>query len=270
MNNVISTTVNIYRNLKDYKFVNKLTEEQKQEIKDKVTSILPKELDVWVKLFDGEHITITKKSLNFDVSSYEKVNNISNLLSSKLAMSYSDEFGYLMSDLNKIGAGISLECELCLPALVSINKIGQVKQNVGNLGYILKEKQGSTNYVLSTTCNLGYSANEILENFRLTVGKLQDLEIESAKMLDVENHDDLLDKTLRSIAILSSAHMIRYDEFNNILSNIRMGLNLGMTDISIQKVDKLQSLLENKNIEFVSPSDMKDLANKVKQILKGE
>ena len=67
MNNVVNTKVNIYRNLKDYKFANKLTEEQKQEIKSKVMAVLPKDMDAHVELFDSEHVTITAESFNFAI-----------------------------------------------------------------------------------------------------------------------------------------------------------------------------------------------------------
>ena len=100
--------------------------------------------------------------------------------------------------------------------------------------------------------------------------KLQDIEIESAKMLDVGSHDEIMDKSLRSFAILKSAYLLTGDELNSLLSNVRTGLNLQMLEVDINKINKLQSLVYNKKTDFISQSELKKLAEQVQEILKGE
>ena len=192
------------------------------------------------------------------------------VLSSKISFAFSDEYGYLMSDLNKIGCGLMLESVIMLSAITKINKIEQVKQNIAKLGYILKETKYPAVYVLSTKCNLGISEKKICEDFENTLRKLQELEIESVKMVDATNHDEMLDKVSRSVAIINSAHMLTYEELYNILVNLRMGLNLGMVNIEFETLNKLQSLVTNKLNDIVSQSEMKELAQKTKEILKGD
>ena len=124
--------------------------------------------------------------------------------------------------------------------------------------------------MLSTKCNLGISEKKICEDFENTLRKLQELEIESVKMVDATNHDEMLDKVSRSVAIINSAHMLTYEELYNILVNLRMGLNLGMVNIEFETLNKLQSLVTNKLNDIVSQSEMKELAQKTKEILKGD
>ena len=99
---------------------------------------------------------------------------------------------------------------------------------------------------------------------------LQEIEVESAKMLAVGNHDEIMDKSLRSLAILKGAYLLTGGELNNLLTNIRTGLNLQMLDIDANKINKLQMLAYNKNLEFTSQTELKKLAEKVQEILKGE
>ncbi|MBQ8615372.1 MAG: hypothetical protein IJ415_02280, partial [Clostridia bacterium] len=206
----------------------------------------------------------------FNIKTIEKALNLVQTLANKINFSFNDEYGYLMSDIAKIGAGIRLESNIMLSAIKSINKIEQVKQNVSKLGYSLKETKFPGIYTLSTLCNLGIGEKQICSDFENTLLKLQELELESIKMLDMSKHDDIVDKTQRSLAILNSAHMLNYEELYNMTSNLRIGLNLGLIDVGIEKLNEIHKLLINKTNDYVSPEEMKNLAGTVKQILKGD
>ena len=226
--------------------------------------------NVAIDLFNGEHLSITSSSIGYNKEMLSKAIDAAQNLSNKINFAYSDEYGYLMSDLNKIGSGIKIESEIMLSAITKINKIEQVKSNLAKLGYSLRESKYPAVYTVSTKCNLGISEKKIFEDFENTLIKLQELEVESVKMLDVTNHDEMLDKVNRSMAILSSAHLLTYDELHNIIVNLRMGSNLGLINIKTETLNKLQTLVSNKLNEVVSQSELKELAKKTKEILKGE
>ncbi len=302
MNNILFTKVTFYRNLKDYKFVPKLSEDKRNEIVEKIDATLDKELlkldrsslddkmsdylstyqliagnnnvmflskdNVAINMFAGEHMTIVGSSIGFDKSVFARTKTIIDMLDKKLSMSYNDNYGYLMSDLSRVGAGLKLECGINLHAITALGKINQVKQNVRNLGFNLSSI-ADDNYLISTVCNLGRKESEIVLDFEGIVEKLQDLEVESAKILAVENRDEIMDRASRSVAILKSAYLLNYNELSSLLSNIRLGCNLGYVDIKKELLDELQKLIKNKNIEYVSKSELISLADTVKKILKG-
>lgn len=303
MNNVVFTKVKFYRNLKDYKFSNKLTAEKKSEIISKLKEILKgysfveianadenlikylknykminlkskilffsQKENVCIDLFAGEHLKIIAVANGFDKSAFEKAKKIIEILNSKISMAFNDEFGYLMSDITHIGAGLKMEAEICLNALNSIQKTEQVKQNVRKLGYILKETERTNVYKLSTMCNLGFSEKEIVDEFEKILNKLQDLEIESLKMLDTNNHEEFVDKVNRSFAILNYANLMSHEELHNHIINLRSGLNLNISNIQLKTINQLQNLT-NTQKDIVSQSELKQLAQDVKNILKGE
>lgn len=304
MNNVINTKVCIFRNLKDFKFVPKLESGKKEEIVNILSTILPKkmkllhvgELDekttnylkennllspnchnlfvsdkdnLSINLFSEEHLTIISTTDGFSRDAIKKAEEISNLVSQKVSLAYSDDYGYIMSDLKKIGSGLFLNCTMALPALSEINKIEQLKSNLKNLGYLVKPTKKASIFEIETICNLGLDEEEIFDDFEKTIKRIEELEVESAKMIDVTNHDDLLDKTARSTAILSSAYLLTYDELNNMINKLRIAKCLNLCDISVEKINKLQKLAQN-SADFISASQMKELANKTKEIIKGE
>ena len=305
MNNVISTKVVIFRNVKDYKFEPKLDVNAKQEILEKVGAVVKgkmstltlnqadakvvsilktndlivgnaqnlfvgKDEHLAINMFEGEHLSIVSTCDGFDNSVVSKAVELSQTLSNKIAFSFTDEYGYLMSDINKIGSGVKIQSNIMLSAITTINKIEQVKQNISKLGYSLIETQYPAVYTLATKCNLGISEKKIFEDFENTLTKLQELEQESAKMLDATKHDELLDKVNRSVAILQVANLLTYDELYNLIVNIRMGLNAGLVQMDIKIINKLQKLVTGKLNNLVSQSELKELAEKVKVVLKGE
>ena len=300
MNSLISTKATFFRNVKDYKFSHKLKLEQKQEIinklleilgsdyslleissldekvfnylnenslinKNTTTIILNKNQSICIDLFNGEHLSIVASGDN----SFTEANKLADLIQNKISLSYSDEYGYLMTNLNNVGAGVKLECDICLDAICGINKLEQVKQNVAMLGYSLNATNVQNCFRISTKCSLGFSEQEIYDNFIKTINKLQDLEVESVKMLDITKHDEILDNVNRSLAILNVAHMINVEELTRHIIILRTGLNLGVADIEINKINNLQKLVVNK-INYATKEECIELAKKVRAIVKGE
>ena len=305
MNNVISTKVTIYRNVKDFKFEPKLEPKQKQEIVDKLANVLKGKLslltlnqadgnvvsflksndlilnntqnlfvskndNIAINLFNGEHLSIVSTCDGFDKKVITKAVELSQNLFDKISFAFNDEYGYLMSDISKIGSGVKIESNIMLSAITTINKMDQVKINVAKLGYNLIETKYPAVYTLSTRCNLGLSEKKIFEDFESTLIKLQELEMESAKMLDATSHDELLDKVNRSMAILQVAHLLTYDELYNLIVNLRMGVNAGLVKMKVETLNKLQKLITGKLNDIVSQSELKELAFKAKEVLKGE
>lgn len=302
MNNVLSTKAKVFRNLKEYKFCNKLTQEKQQELLDKVVAITKKDFSLldlntcsetiyeWLKengfetqnnkilidknqkilidLFNGEHLTINGCEIGYDKQTILKTQQLANELADKINFAYLDDYGFLMSDINKIGTGLRLEADIDLGSIKNLLKIEQVKQNVKNLGYILNEKSGNT-YTLKTGNNLGFTSSQIIDEFEKMLSKLQDLETESAKLIDASKHEEIIDKIERNFAILSSANLLDYQEFEAYLSTLRLSLNLNINKVSLKQIKQLQMLLNTKK-DIQSITETKNLAIKVKNILKGE
>lgn len=299
MNNVTFTRIKIFRNVKDYKFTRKLEQEKRDEILQKVTSVLKDKMtvidnsndainnliknklvlnnaivlsnknnDVCVNLFGSEHITIIASAFGYNTDIFKKATEISEILNNKINLSFNDEYGYLMSDISLIGAGIKLECDINLNSLKNLGKIEQLKQNLNKLGYNLVKTGNPCIFTLSSNCNLGLTENEIFKDFEKTISKLVELEVESLKLEEANKHDEFLDKIYRSVAVLKSAYLLTPDEMNNLLTNLLAGINLGVISLDSEKLKTLFSLTYNSNA-FISQKEAKNLAIQVREILKG-
>ncbi len=295
MNNVVFTRVKFYRNVKDYKFTRKLEPNKKQEIENLVLNAVNGQMSIVqnptadlakrklietnkayistdnkisLNLFGDEHLTIISSAFGLDLSAFNNAKALADMLGNKISLSFSDQYGYLMSDITHLGAGVSLECEVNLSSLKSIGKIEQVKQNLTKLGYTLTETEQKNIYLIKTNCNLGLSETELVGDFEKTINKIVDLETESLNMLDINKHDELVDKVYRSLAIMGSAYMLNTDELNVYITNLLTGLNLGIVKIKQEDLCALFELSKNDS-EFISVAQAKELAKQVKNIIKG-
>lgn len=301
MNNILSTKVKVFRNVKDYKFSCKLEKEKQDEIVAKLTEVfkdfelkniaeidnntinylkennlinsslkqflINKEKSVIISLFENEHITIISSNKNIN-KAYKNVKEISDILQNKINLSYSDEFGYLMSDLTNIGSGLKLICEIDLTCVKTLGKIEQVAQNLKKLGYVLTETSKTNTFKLTGLCNLGVLEKDVLSNFEKIQNHLQEIETESAKMLDVSNHDEMLNNAMRSLSLLKGSYLMSYSELNSHISNLRIARNLNYFEIDEDIIYKLQTICKD-NKEFMSQSELKQVAQQAKQVLKG-
>lgn len=301
MNNILNTKVKVFRNVKDYKFSCKLEKEKQDEIVVKLTEVfkdfelkniaeidnntinylkennlinsslkqflINKEKSVIISLFENEHITIISSNKNIN-KAYKNVKEISDILQNKINLSYSDEFGYLMSDLTNIGSGLKLICEIDLTCVKTLGKIEQVAQNLKKLGYVLTETSKTNTFKLTGLCNLGVLEKDVLSNFEKIQNHLQEIETESAKMLDVSNHDEMLNNAMRSLSLLKGSYLMSYSELNSHISNLRIARNLNYFEIDKDIIYKLQTICKD-NKEFMSQSELKQVAQQAKQVLKG-
>lgn len=299
MTNIIRTKISVYRNLKDYKFMPKLEQNKNTEIEQKVDDAL-KDLtklnlgstnqatlnflrqsnliengakavyltkdNVAVNLFGEEHLCVVASSLGFDQNLNQKVATTIQALESKLSMTYNDQYGYLMSNIKNLGSGVQVESLINLTALVEMGKINQVCQNIKNLGYEIANVVGTT-YRVCTVCSLGLTSSETYAEFGRTINKLAELEIETEKMLFTTNQEEITDKVYRSLSLLNGAYMLNFDELKTDLDLLRVGVNLGLTDVKQSQIDALQSLVDAKLDQFTTKQEQLDLAKKVKQIL---
>jgi len=107
-------------------------------------------------------------------------------------------------------------------------------------------------YQLSNQITLGVSEAEIVEEFTNNiVPKIIDYETLARQELVSSQQAVLDDKIQRAIGILKSAHMISSQEALFLLSNVRLGVNLGrIKDIDISTVNELFMLTQPAHLQI--------------------
>lgn len=158
-----------------------------------------------------------------------------------LGYAVSKKYGYLTSTLNNIGTGLNASVIVHLPALAKTRNTRKVFDAIGDFGISIKEvyKGKSDIYQISNKHTLGISEKEIVKNLKVIVQTVIEQERQARKLI-AKDEIGLSDLIYRSFGILSNCRKISNEEAIELLSNIKLGVDLGildeLTDIKVQKL----------------------------------
>ena len=191
--------------------------------------------------------------LNLSIELDEKLDQLLNF-------SFSKQYGYLTACPTNVGTGLRASVMVHLPALKMTGNLGKILQIVNSFGMTIRGVYGEESmprsdiYQISNNQTLGMSENEIVQNLENITKKVIEQERLARKYL-AKNTDDLEDRVYRSYGILTNARKISSDECENLLSDVKLGTDLGIiTELNDSKVQKL--------ILYTKPASMQKYLSK--------
>ncbi|WP_437207199.1 protein arginine kinase [Planctomicrobium sp. SH664] len=179
-------------------------------------------------------------------SCWEQINSIDDELEQRVAFAFSDEFGYLTACPTNAGTGMRVSVMLHLPALVMTKEIQKVFQAMHKMSLAVRGLYGEGSqamgdfYQISNQVTLGKSEEQIIQNLKRVVPDILSYERKARLALVKGDRQRLHDQVSRAMGVLSSARQISTEETMELLSSVRMGINLGLVDdIEISTVNEL-------------------------------
>lgn len=167
---------------------------------------------------------------------WDEMNQIDDQLEQHVAYAYDENFGYLTSCPTNAGTGIRASVMLHLPGLVLTKEIQKVFQAMQKMTLAVRGLYGEGSqamgdfYQISNQMTLGKSEDRIIAGIQEVVPRIVDYERRVRAALVKENREKLHDQVSRAFAILRGARTITSQETMQHLSNVRMGINLGLVD----------------------------------------
>lgn len=196
---------------------------------------------------EEDHLRIQAIRSGFELKdTWRIIDEIDSALEKKLNYAYSPRFGYLTACPTNVGTGMRASVMLHLPALGMTRHIEKVFNAVAKLGLVVRGLYGEGTqvsgdlYQISNQFTLGKSETEILEIIEGVIPRITSYERMARKALLSENRDQLEDRIWRSYGMLKVARMISSEEIMHLLSQVRMGVNLGLiNDIEMKTLNEL-------------------------------
>ena len=189
-----------------------------------------------------------ENTLNLAIEIEEKIGEI-------LGFSINKKYGYLTRRLTDLGTGLKASVMVHLPALVKTGNIGKMLDVVRDFNMEVTGEYGKTTkdqediYQISNKQTLGITEKEIVNNLKVIIKKLEEQERTARKML-TKDSIELEDMVLRSYGILTNCKKISYEEAKELLSNIKLGVDLGILDnLDDLKVQKLYLYTKPANLQ---------------------
>jgi protein arginine kinase len=160
------------------------------------------------------------------------IDQVDSALEQKLDYAFSGEFGYLTACPTNLGTGIRVSAMLHLPGLVLSEQINPIIQSVNRLQLAVRGLYGEGTEALgnlfqvSNQQTLGETETTIVERLDKVLSQIMEHE-ENARATLLEKKPKMVYNHIgRAYGILANAHSIASKETMNLLSLMRLGMDL--------------------------------------------
>jgi protein arginine kinase len=194
---------------------------------------------------DHLRLQVMRSGLTLD-EAWSDIDKVDDLLEQRVSYAFSEEFGYLTACPTNVGTGMRASVMLHLPALVLTKQIEKVFRALQKINLAVRGLYGEGSrasgdfYQISNQVTLGKSESTILNEIREVIPQIISYERQARSTLLRESKQALQDRVARAYGTLCSATMMTSEETMDLLSSIRLGINLGLLEeITIPTVNEL-------------------------------
>ncbi|MEO2509059.1 ATP--guanido phosphotransferase [Clostridium paraputrificum] len=229
--------------------------------KDRAALIINKEETISIMINEVDHLNIqcTTEGMNLK-EVYEVANKIDDLIEEDISYSFHEDFGYLTATPSKVGTGMKASVILHLPALSMSEEITNISKGLSQLGMAINPVYADGNiYEVSNRISLGVTEDEIINNLEGVVENIIQEEMKFRDIVINKCKDEVEDKIFRAYGILKNAKLMSYKELVELLSYVRLGVEMYVLDLN---KDVLNKLLVYTSDEAIQNKLGKSLTNK--------
>ena len=228
-------------------------------------------LSVMVNEEDHLRIQVLNSGLNL-FEGWKIINAIDDCLAEKMDFAFSPEWGYLTACPTNTGTAMRGSVMLHLPALVMAKQINKVLNAIAKLNFASRGFYGEGTeavgnfYQISNQVSMGYSEADILENINGLIRQVIEQEEQARQALVVQNKPLLEDKIFRSLGLLKNARIISSQETIELLSMVRLGVDLGIiTDIKTSVLNELLIMIQPAHLQKIEGARLSASARDIKR-----
>lgn len=193
---------------------------------------------VSIMVNEEDHLRIQCLGPGFQIrESWELADRIDDVFESQLDYAFDERRGFLTSCPTNVGTGIRASVMMHLPALVLTQQMNRILQAINQVGLAVRGIYGEGSEALgnifqvSNQITLGQSEEEIIDNLHSVAKQIIEHERAARHKLLEESKMRVADRVQRSYGILSNAVIMDSKEAAQRLSDVRLGVDLGLLDV---------------------------------------
>jgi protein arginine kinase len=182
-------------------------------------------------------------------------------LAKRLEYAFNSEIGYLTACPTNVGTGLRASVMMHLPLLVMSKQISNVINTIAKLsfttrGFYGEGTEASGNFFqISNQVTLGRAEEEIVENLQKVIVQVISYERSARESFYKKEKVALEDQVFRSYGMLQNSRLISSKEAIELLSNLRLGADLGVIDIDLKQINEL--------LLYIQPAHLQKFEGKV-------
>ena len=225
---------------------------------DKSSLILNRDETISIMVNEEDHIKIQCiiSGLNLE-DALENIVSIDEKIEKNIKYAFDEEFGYLTSRIENVGAAMKVNLLIHLPALTMSEEIENISKRLNSKGlelrglYLEDSNVLGNIYIISNKSSLGITEEEIISNIKEEVLNLLADEYKFREILIGKCKYELEDKIYRALAILQHAVLLNFKEALDLISKVRLGIELSLIQVDKNKLNKLIVNIKDSSIENI-------------------
>jgi protein arginine kinase len=197
--------------------------------------VLNREESFCVMINEEDHLRMQALRPGFQIrEAWNAIDQLDSALEKKLNFAFDNELGYLTACPTNLGTGIRVSAMLHLPGLVLGEQINPIIQSVNKLGLAVRGLYGEGTEALgnvfqvSNQMTLGESETGIVERLEKVLAQIIEHEENARLSLMEKKPKTVYNHIGRAYGILANAHSISSKETMNLLSLLRLGVDLNL------------------------------------------
>ncbi len=197
--------------------------------------VLNREESLCVMINEEDHLRMQALRPGLQIrQAWMAIDQVDSDLEKKVDYAFTPELGYLTACPTNLGTGIRVSAMLHLPGLVLDEQINQIISSVNKLGLAVRGLYGEGTEALgnvfqvSNQMTLGEAETDIVERLNKVLLQIIECEENARGRLMDKKAKMVFNHIGRAFGILSNAHIISSKETMNLLSFMRLGVDLEM------------------------------------------
>lgn len=214
--------------------------------------LLSEDSSVAIMVNEDDHLRIQCMTAGLDLTApLAKAFAIDDAIEAYLNIAFDEKMGYLTACPTNLGTGLRASVLLHLPALVMTQQMSKIVNISPQLGLAIRGLFGEDNvgniFQIDNQLTLGFKEQELIDNLNSTVVEIISHEREARKALVNYSIDKLSNRVWRSFGILKYARFMSENEMLDLISKIRLGIDLGIINEVKAEVFNMLLIVSQKN-----------------------
>ncbi|MCY0879265.1 MAG: protein arginine kinase [Firmicutes bacterium] len=192
-------------------------------------------ISIMVNEEDHLRIQVLMPGLQLE-EAWQIANRVDDMLEQHLDYAFDETRGYLTAWPTNLGTGLRASVMLHLPALVMTRQAPQVFTTLAQLGMVVRGLYGEGSealgniFQISNQVSLGLTEEELIHNLAVVAQQIVGREKNARDHLKGSAGIALADRVGRAWGILTNARVMTSDEALKLLSDVKLGADLGLMD----------------------------------------
>lgn len=196
-------------------------------------AVISRDQTISVMINEEDHLRIQVLRAGFQLKkTWSTINDLDTAIEDRIDYAFSPTLGYLTACPTNLGTGMRASAMMHLPALVIANQMEKVVRAVNQLGMVVRglfgegsDASGSI-FQISNQTTLGESEEEIIKRLNSVLNSIVEHELNARQKLLEADSGKVFDKIGRAYGILQNSHVLSSGEAMNLLSLLRLGVDL--------------------------------------------